>query len=308
MGRSAQRARYYANVRRQSDRLFYALVGAALLPSAGIAFALVGATHEMRAAIGDVSAPAGGLCRQAIIYTLDPLVHVAYGGFAAIAAIAGALGAIAGVSTHFQTRRVLRDHRTVAIVPERLARLAAAAGIRRVRLISSPKALAFTHGYLAPEVAISETFLRALSDLQLEAVLLHEAEHVHRRDPLRVLVVTVLSRAFVLAPLFGRLAYSFRTAKEIEADKAVIRATGSHGELVSALLKSGLYDSQGAAAGFADALTARIASLEGGALPISPSELRTRAASLLAMAMIAAGLFVIATGALGAQALHMCGR
>lgn len=300
------RGRYYVSVARRSDRLFYALLGASLIPVGAMVFALARAAHDVRAALAGAPAPVAGLCRQAIIYTVDPFAHVAYVAFGAAAVVALALGITGGIATHLRTRRVLREHRADAAVPERLLRLAGAASIRRIQLITSPRPLAFTFGYLAPGVAVSDSLLRSLDDSELEAVLLHEAEHVRKRDPLRVLVVAAISRAFLFAPLLGRLADAFRVAKEIDADQAVIRAMGNRNALVSALLAAGTYDSEGATAGFADALSARIASLEGEEPVSARSGWRAIIATWLSLVVIAAGLFVIATGAVDAHALHIC--
>ncbi|MEK7692916.1 MAG: hypothetical protein AAB349_01860, partial [Chloroflexota bacterium] len=95
---------------RQSDRLFYALLGASLIPVGAMVFALARAAHDIRAALADAPAPVTGLCRQAVIYTVDPFVHVVYVAFGDAAVVALALGITAGVATHLRTRRVLREH------------------------------------------------------------------------------------------------------------------------------------------------------------------------------------------------------
>lgn len=282
------------------------VLGASLVPVGAIAFALTQGVHDIRLALAGAPAPVGGICRQAIVYSLDPFAHAAYTGFAAAAVIAVTLGIAAGVATHLRTRRVLRGYRRVTPTPERLTQLAASASIRRIRLLESPRPLAFTLGYLAPSVAVSDTLLRVLNDAELRAVLLHEAEHLRRRDPLRLLVVTVIARAFAYAPLFGVLANAFRVAKEVEADEAAIRAMGSQRALVSALLSAGSYESEGASAGFADALSARIASLEGEDLPPAHPGWRAVGVTALTTLTIAAGLFVIATGAIDGHTLHVC--
>jgi beta-lactamase regulating signal transducer with metallopeptidase domain len=176
-----------------------------------------------------------------------------------------------------------------------------------VQAIDSSRPLAFAFGYLCPTVAVSMALVRALDDRELFAVLLHEAEHVRRRDPLRVLVVAVVSKAFLFAPLIASLAERFKEAKEIDADQAVIRAMGSRDALVSALLAAAAYEPLGAAAGFADALSARIAALEGEEPASVGVGWRATAGTALTFFVLAAGLFVIATGAVDAHALHICG-
>lgn len=292
---------------RQSDRPFYVLLGASLIPIGAIAFALARTAHDIGVAFAAAPAPVSGLCGQAAVYTLDPFAHVASFGFAAVAVIALVLGTVAGAATDLRTRRALQGHGAGVPIPERLRRLATAARVRRIYVIASPKPLAFTFGYFAPSVAVSDALARSLDDRELEALLLHEAEHVRRRDPLRLLLVTAISRALVFAPLFGRLAESFRAAKEIDADRAVIRAMGNHDALVSALLAAGTNDVGGATAGFSDALSARIAALDGEELPSARPDWRAAMATSLVILVIAAGLFVIATGVVDEHALHICG-
>ena len=298
---------YDGDVKRTSDRWFWTMLAIALAPVAAVAFALTRAAQDIGIAASDAPAPVAGFCRQTVVYTLDPFAHAAYGMFAAAAIVALSLGVAAGVASHLRTRRALRGYRTRAAVPTRLAQLATAAAIDRVRLIDSAHPLAFAFGYLRPSVAVSTALVRVLDDRELFAVLLHECEHVRRRDPLRVLVVAVVSRSLPFAPLIASLAELFKAAKEIDADQAVIRAMGSRDALVSALLSAGVAEPLGAAAGFADALSARIAALEGEEPANMGRGWRATAGTALTVLTLAAGVFVIATGAVDAHALHVCG-
>ena len=77
---------------------------------------------------------------------------------------------------------------------------------------------AFCAGLLRPRVHVSEGALRLLDAPELLAVVTHEAHHVRRRDPLRVVMVRSLVRSLPWAPGLGRLAERHATVAELAAD------------------------------------------------------------------------------------------
>jgi hypothetical protein len=86
-------------------------------------------------------------------------------------------------------------------------------------------------------VYISKGAVELLTTSELEAVLAHEHRHRQVRDPLRLAVGRILTRAMffvpVLRPLFGRDA----DLAELNADGAAVQASaGRRGPLASALL------------------------------------------------------------------------
>ena len=300
------RGGYIACVEPTSNRWFWTILAIALVPIGGVAFALARAAHDIRLALAEAPAPVAGVCRQTIVYTLDPLAHVTYVVFAAVAVLAIVLGVSGAASSHAGARRALRTYGAIGPGPERLTRLAQKAGIKRVRAINSPRPLAFAFGYVRPAVAISDGLADALDDDELLAVLFHESEHVLRRDPLRMLIVAAVSRALTFAPLVGSLAERFKEAKEIDADRAVISAMGSRQPLVSALLSAGSLELPGSAVGFSDALAARVSALEGEEPAHVELGWRPITGTVVAVIVLTVGLFVIATGAIDAHALHVC--
>ena len=300
--------RYHGRVTATSDRAFFWLLTAAALPAGAVAFALSRATHDIQLALADGPAPVAGLCRDALSYTLSPLAHVSYIGFGTLAVASTGLGLLSLLVSIYRTRRRIgRDLRTVRPVPASLRRRMRKAGLSRTVLVESAEPRAFTFGYLRPTVAITTALIECLGEEELEAVLHHEAAHVRRRDPLRALVVGSLARAFVFAPLLGELARRFQAAKEMDADADVIAVMGSRRALVSALLQVEESPQVGAVAPFAGMLEARLASLEG-EQPF-PRERRRLLPAFVSAATVlgmAAGLFVITTGAVDAHVLHVC--
>ncbi|MBI5379558.1 MAG: M56 family metallopeptidase [Nitrospirae bacterium] len=109
-------------------------------------------------------------------------------------------------------------------LPSLAAQQAAASGLSgRVLLFASPVAQAFTAGFLHPRIYLSTELLETLEEDELRAVLLHEAHHQVRRDPLRIFLATLLKDAFWYLPVVRALWKEFIEAKERAADDAASR-------------------------------------------------------------------------------------
>lgn len=295
-------------MRARSDRIFLSLLIATAAPAVTILFALARGAHEARKALAKAPAPVGEFCQIAVTYSVNPIAHIAYVAVGSVAILSLGIGIIAVVSLHRRTSRRLRSTLIEdATCSPRVARIAAVAGVSRLRILTTAEPQAFTFGYLRPAVAISLGLLARLDDAELEAVLRHEAEHVRRRDPFRMLIVAGITRALFIAPVVGRIGDAFQVAKEIDADLAVLRGMGSRRPLVSALLSAGSPDNADAAPGFAGTLDARISWLEGED-PLSRGShgLVSWLGTAASVSAIAVGLFVIVTGSLDAHVLHVC--
>ena len=107
----------------------------------------------------------------------------------------------------------------------------------RVDLVRDTQAYSFCYGFLRPRICISTGLLALLDEVELRALLLHERHHLHRRDPLRVLIVKVVGDALNVLPLVPVLVQHYRVAQEVAADRAAIAHCGSEAPLSSALLK-----------------------------------------------------------------------
>lgn len=121
--------------------------------------------------------------------------------------------------------------------PSRLRDAAARAGVsHRVVCVDDASRWAYCAGLWSPRIYVSLGAVRALSVRELEAVLWHEAHHLRRRDPLRALIARSLGTLFVALPLVTELAGRFEVAKELDADRAALRAQGTPRGLAGALL------------------------------------------------------------------------
>jgi Zn-dependent protease with chaperone function len=114
-------------------------------------------------------------------------------------------------------------------------------GVRRVRghlftVVDDGAPKAFCAGLLRPRVHVSHGALRILNEDELLAVVVHESHHARRRDPLRLLVVRVMTRALPWAPGLARLAERHATVAELAADAVAMRTAGPRRHLASALV------------------------------------------------------------------------
>lgn len=109
-------------------------------------------------------------------------------------------------------------------------------GEHRVVVIDDEVPKAFCAGLFRPRVHVSSGALRLLEAPELLAVVAHEAHHVRRCDPLRLVMVRILVRALPWAPGLGRLAARHATVAELAADSVAVRRTGSRRHLAAALL------------------------------------------------------------------------
>jgi Zn-dependent protease with chaperone function len=96
---------------------------------------------------------------------------------------------------------------------------------------------AFCLGFWQPRIWLTTGLLDALTDDELNAVLAHEAHHLHRRDPLRLAIGRTIGNAFFFLPLMASLAHQSELAQELDADRAAIAYIGDDLPLLRALQK-----------------------------------------------------------------------
>lgn len=188
-------------------------------------------------------------------------------------------------------------------VPNDVREMAEEAGIPRLLLVDAPSCVAVTHGLLRPIVVISTGLVDALDRQELGAVLAHEAEHVDRRDPLRILVARIVAAALWPFPLLKDLVEHGALGSEISADRAAAADVGLR-PLASALnrVMSGPPVAESFAASSIDGLRYRIRGL--GSPDDPPLELCSRrlAWSGVSASVIVAGVAMLTLAALPSTA------
>jgi len=146
-------------------------------------------------------------------------------------------GGWTGIVALLATRRFIgRLRRSGEPIPFRVAGIANDLGLAtRVTYVSWPEPMAYCYGFFRPQIAVTAGLITCLDDEQLGAVLGHEREHLRRRDPLRYLVLDVLSAAAFMVPVLPIFRQRWRTRTELAADRAAL-AIASRGALAGALL------------------------------------------------------------------------
>ena len=105
------------------------------------------------------------------------------------------------------------------------------------QLIDVDQPLAFCAGYLRPTIYLSKGARDQLDAAELRSVVVHEAHHRARCDPLRLLAARALADALFFLPILGRISDRYSALGELAADEAAVRAMRGRGPLASALLK-----------------------------------------------------------------------
>jgi Zn-dependent protease with chaperone function len=147
-----------------------------------------------------------------------------------------------------------------------LSRAARRTGTHRVVTLETSDQAAFCAGMLRPRVYVSSGLVATLAEEELDAVLLHEAVHARRRDPLRRLLLRAASDMLFYLPLVGRAARLQRERAELTADRVAISRVGA-GAVAGALLAVGGGTAPAGTASFDGAAEARVAPLLGDDLP-----------------------------------------
>jgi hypothetical protein len=138
----------------------------------------------------------------------------------------------------WSTRRVLgRVLAEQVTVTPRLRRLASAADLDgRVDLIASDTVFTFCYGLWRPRVCLSTGLAALLTDVELLAVLRHEAHHRRHRDPLKILASRAVASGLFFLPLAGALHDAYLAGKELCADADAV-PDGNDLPLAAALVK-----------------------------------------------------------------------
>ncbi|MFL5654081.1 MAG: M56 family metallopeptidase [Ktedonobacteraceae bacterium] len=111
----------------------------------------------------------------------------------------------------------------------------------RVRLYVYDQPLALTYGLWKPTVLLSTWMVEHLDRRELEAVVVHELEHVARRDYLVTWLAMVLRDAFFYLPTSWVAYRQLQREKELACDDLAIAVTHRPLALASALTKVWLH-------------------------------------------------------------------
>ena len=105
----------------------------------------------------------------------------------------------------------------------------------RLDVVATSEPLAFCYGLRQPRICISVGLIDCLPPEELEAVILHERQHLTQRDPQRILFVRTVTAAFFYLPVLKEVEKHFLVCAEVEADRSAIERMGSRRYLAAAL-------------------------------------------------------------------------
>lgn len=173
--------------------------------------------------------------------------------------------------------------------PKDLREAVGRVGAGRVVCIASELPLAFCAGIVRPRIYVSRGLIDKLRPSELDAVLLHELYHRHRRDPLRYAAAAAVTDVCFYLPVLGWIARYLRENAELGADRAAMKAIGNR-PVAGALWALGEAADSPLIAAFAGTAELRAAQILGDPLP----RRRPRRSLLLASAIGALALLAIA--------------
>lgn len=131
--------------------------------------------------------------------------------------------------------------------------------------LDDPTAAAFCAGLLRPRVFVTAGMVASLAADELEAVLVHEAEHARRRDPLRRLTGQAAADVLFWLPLVGWWSRQRLEDAELAADRAAIGRVGR--TPLARALRATAIPAAAVGARFDGAGAARVSQLLGDQLP-----------------------------------------
>lgn len=160
-------------------------------------------------------------------------------------------------------------------------------GAGHVECVEGQLPLAFCAGALRPTVFVTPALIDGLGAHELDAVLLHEQQHVEHREPLRRGLAKAATDVFFFIPLVTWWAQRRLEESELAADRAAIGQLG-HRTVGRALWYVGVADAGGLPA-FGGAIEARVAQVLG-----EPLEARRPSPSLW-LTSVAGPILVVST-------------
>jgi Zn-dependent protease with chaperone function len=170
-------------------------------------------------------------------------------------------------------------------LPARLRSSAARTGVERVLCISSSLPVAFCAGARRPRIIVSEGLAEQLDDRELEAVLLHERQHLREREPVVRAACEAAAQVLVFFPLARWWSRRRIDRAELRADQAALRRVGPR-PVAAALFRLG--SAVPAAAAFAGDTELRVAQILGDPIPRPRPAALTVATSLIGFPFAAA--------------------
>ncbi len=131
-----------------------------------------------------------------------------------------------------------RNLSALEIKSSKLEKVANSLGlVDKVNLLDSADFLCFCACFTSPRIYVSRAVVESLTDVELEALLLHEKYHWKNHDPLRILLGRLTVSALFFMPVLRDLFQRYLIRMEISADQFAIRCQNNRRGIVGALQK-----------------------------------------------------------------------
>lgn len=139
----------------------------------------------------------------------------------------------------------------------------------KVNILDSTNSLCFCAGFISPRIYISQAIVDRFTVEQLEALLLHEKQHLDNYDPVKTLISRLFATILFFIPFLRDMLNGYLVEKEIAADQKAIRKQGHNrgiaGALDMLLQETLTLPAAGWVVGGSDSLEYRLESLFGNA-------------------------------------------
>ncbi|MEH7092587.1 M56 family metallopeptidase [Priestia megaterium] len=112
----------------------------------------------------------------------------------------------------------------------------------QINIINDKRPVAFTYGFVYPQIIISTGLIQLLDSNEIEAVLEHEYYHYRNKDPFKLSLYKCLARLFFFLPITEKILKRYVTQKELAADAFATEQVGLK-PIASALYKLMTYSS-----------------------------------------------------------------
>ncbi len=194
-------------------------------------------TFIFKSLIGGVQTICG--CQAPVSFTAHP--YIITGLFILAIAILTAILSLIIKSVHIysKTTRFVGKYTTRRhITSAKLAHIAQQINLTgKIIEIQTKDPMVFCYGFLNPRICISTAIVNSLSHDELSAVLLHEQHHLKVHEPIKLLLVKIISNSLFFIPGIKNLSSQYAIFSELAADETATNNFQNKAPLAHALNK-----------------------------------------------------------------------
>ncbi|CAM4398371.1 M56 family metallopeptidase [Paenibacillus alkaliterrae] len=108
---------------------------------------------------------------------------------------------------------------------------------QQIIVIEHHSVLAVTSGFTRPKIILSSALVSDFSEREITAIVLHEYCHCRNYDPLRMLIIKIMTDSLPFIPILRRFSHYINVWMELDADSYAVQYLKSPVDLASVLLK-----------------------------------------------------------------------